>query len=211
MSAFDKLSHIVDGEPRILSDPPLIEPIKEIEDENAARKFFERIHALLRELPPEPAKSDRRHLLERGSGWSTLPARWWEWAVSAPERGSCCCSAATASDPLFLQAKEAQSSVLERFVSKSHYGANCGERVVAGQHLMQAQQRHLLGLGSLSTESMGCPTRLLRPSTQGLEGLHRDPEQMVPNGLRRLREGVRFDPRLGPTPAPATASPSPPT
>src|SRR5208282_3665492 len=39
-------------------------------------------------------------------------------------------------DPLFLQAKEAQASVLERFTRKSEY-TNCGERVVSGQRLMQ--------------------------------------------------------------------------
>ena len=48
------------------------------------------------------------------------------------------------SDPLFLQFKEAQSSVLEEFTAKSGY-ANHGERVVAGQHLMQASSDIFLG------------------------------------------------------------------
>ena len=48
------------------------------------------------------------------------------------------------SDPLFLQFKEAQSSVLEEFTAKSRY-ANHGERVVAGQHLMQASSDIFLG------------------------------------------------------------------
>ena len=47
-------------------------------------------------------------------------------------------------DPLFLQAKEAEASVLEGFVGKSGY-ANHGERVVAGQHLMQAASDIFLG------------------------------------------------------------------
>ena len=47
-------------------------------------------------------------------------------------------------DPLFLQAKEAQESVLERFVGKSKY-ANHGQRVVAGQRLMQAASDIFLG------------------------------------------------------------------
>ena len=47
-------------------------------------------------------------------------------------------------DPLFLQAKEAQESVLERFVGKSRY-VNHGERVVAGQRLMQAASDIFLG------------------------------------------------------------------
>ena len=47
-------------------------------------------------------------------------------------------------DPLILQAKEAEASVLEEFVGKSGY-ANHGERVVAGQHLMQAASDIFLG------------------------------------------------------------------
>ena len=47
-------------------------------------------------------------------------------------------------DPLFLQVKEAQQSVLEQFVGKSAY-TNCGQRVVAGQRLMQATSDIFLG------------------------------------------------------------------
>ena len=47
-------------------------------------------------------------------------------------------------DPLFLQAKEAEASVLERYVAKSTF-ANHGERVVEGQWLMQASSDILLG------------------------------------------------------------------
>ncbi len=46
--------------------------------------------------------------------------------------------------PLFLQAKEAQASVLEGFAGASDY-RNCGERVVVGQRLMQAASDILLG------------------------------------------------------------------
>ena len=47
-------------------------------------------------------------------------------------------------DPLFLQAKEAQASVLEPFVGKSEY-ANHGQRVVEGQRLMQSASDIMLG------------------------------------------------------------------
>ena len=47
-------------------------------------------------------------------------------------------------DPLFLQAKEAQASVLERFLGPSEY-RNHGQRIVAGQHLMQAATDIFLG------------------------------------------------------------------
>jgi hypothetical protein len=47
-------------------------------------------------------------------------------------------------DPLFLQLKEAQPSVLERFLGKSRY-RNHGQRVVSGQWLMQASSDIFLG------------------------------------------------------------------
>ena len=65
-------------------------------------------------------------------------------AASAPAPGSRSSSASTTRDPLFLQIKEAQPSVLERFVGKSEYG-NYGQRVVAGQRLMQATSDIFLG------------------------------------------------------------------
>jgi len=52
-------------------------------------------------------------------------------------------------DPLFLQAKEAQASVLEPFVGKSRY-ANHGQRVVEGQRLMQAASDIFLGWNRVS-------------------------------------------------------------
>src|SRR5262249_21214652 len=61
------------------------------------------------------------------------------------------------SDPLFLQAKEAQPSVLEPFLGKSEY-SNCGQRVVEGQRLMQSASDIMLGW--------------LR--TKGVDGLERD-------------------------------------
>ena len=47
-------------------------------------------------------------------------------------------------DPLFLQAKEAEASVLEPFLGKSRY-ANHGQRVVEGQRLMQSASDIMLG------------------------------------------------------------------
>ena len=85
-----------------------------------------------------------------------------------------------ASDPLFLQAKEAQSSVLERFVSKSAY-ANCGERVVAGQHLMQASSDIFLGwdrVDGIDDVRRDFYVRQLKDWKGSI-----DPEQMVPAGL----------------------------
>jgi uncharacterized protein (DUF2252 family) len=178
MAAFDKLTHMVDGEPRILSDPPLIVPLKELLPEDESGEFFERIHALLRSYR-RSLSSDRRHLLERFRvvdiarkvvGVGSVGTR--AWIVLLLGRD--------ASDPLFLQAKEAQSSVLERFVSKSAY-ANCGERVVAGQHLMQASSDIFLGwdrVDGIDDVRRDFYVRQLKDWKGSI-----DPEQMVPPGL----------------------------
>ena len=51
-------------------------------------------------------------------------------------------------DPLLMQVKEAERSVLEGYLHPSAY-SNSAERVVAGQRLMQAHQRHPVGLAAL--------------------------------------------------------------
>ena len=88
-------------------------------------------------------QSDRRHLLEEFQfvqiarkvvGVGSVGTR--AWILLMVGLGN--------DDPLFLQAKEAEASVLEEFVGKSGY-ANHGARVVAGQHLMQAASDIFLG------------------------------------------------------------------
>ena len=97
-------------------------------------------------------------------------------------------------DPLFLQAKEAQASVLEPYVGASRY-ANAGQRVVEGQRFMQAASDIFLGW----------------QRTAGVDGVERDfyvrqlrdwkgswaPESMVPAGDDALRTDVLPDPRAG--------------
>jgi len=54
-------------------------------------------------------------------------------------------------DPLFLQVKEVHESVLEPYSGKSVYQC-CGQRVVAGQRLMQAASEYVFGLdGTMGT------------------------------------------------------------
>ncbi len=178
LAAFDKLTHIVDGEPRIVSDPPLIVPLKELLPGDEGDEFFEQIHQLLRSYR-RTLQADRRHLLEQFRvvdiarkvvGVGSVGTRAWIVLMEGRDEA----------DPLFLQAKEAQPSVLERFVGKATV-ANCGERVVTGQHLMQASSDIFLGW----------------ERTQGIDGVRRDfyvrqlkdwkgsidPDQMVPAGL----------------------------
>ncbi|MGH3172178.1 MAG: DUF2252 family protein, partial [Trebonia sp.] len=85
-------------------------------------------------------------------------------------------------DPLFLQAKEAEASVLSRFVGASQY-ANQGHRVVAGQRLMQAAGDIFLGWqripAGLDGRSRDFYVRQLRDWK-----LSADIERMRPDGLR---------------------------
>ena len=95
MQAFKKLTQVVDGEPRIVGDPPLIEPIDQIFPGHPPRPD-------LRGAAQDPAAATARRCsttagsCSRSSGWSTWPARWSASAASAPAPGSRCCSAATA-------------------------------------------------------------------------------------------------------------------
>ena len=156
LKAFSKLTHLVDGEPRIISDPPLIVPIDELArrgrcDPERSEAIQLLIRSYRRSLP-----SDRRRLLERFRyvdmarkvvGVGSVGTR--AWIVLMLGRDG--------DDPLLLQAKEAQASVLEPYLGKSATN-NHGQRVVEGQRLMQSESDILLGW--------------LR--TQGLDGVDRD-------------------------------------
>jgi uncharacterized protein (DUF2252 family) len=143
MQAFGKLTREVDGQRRIISDPPLIVPIEELLPAGAARDDVENeLRGLLRSYRRTLA-TDRRELLEsfeyvhaarKVVGVGSVGTR--AWILLLQGRDS--------QDPLFLQAKEAQESVLERFVGRSTY-PNHGQRVVAGQRLMQAASDIFLG------------------------------------------------------------------
>src|SRR5262245_25743035 len=133
MKAFAKLTHVVDGHPRIKADPPLITP----GDDRATPEQAAQLHGALRELIRTYRRTlsgDRRKLLERYRyidmarkvvGVGSVGTR--AWIILLLGRDD--------NDPLFLQAKEAQPSVLEPFLGKSEF-ANSGQRVVEGQRLM---------------------------------------------------------------------------
>src|SRR5262249_19466969 len=142
IQAFSKLTHEVDGERRIISDPPLVVPVEELLSLAAARRFTATTHELIRRYR-RTLLCDRRHLLEdfrfthmarKGVGVGSVGTRVWIILFTGRD----------GTDPLFLQMKEAQASVLEPYVEKSKY-ANAGQRVVEGQRLMQASSDILLG------------------------------------------------------------------
>src|SRR4051794_26129826 len=140
--AFAKLTSTVDGEPRIISDPPLIVPVRELLPEGEVRDFEAGIQTLLadyrRTLPAERGRLFDRYrfvdLARKVVGVGSVGTRAWVILMIGRDSG----------DPLFLQAKEARPSVLEPFVGKSEFG-NQGQRVVEGQKLMQAASDIFLG------------------------------------------------------------------
>jgi len=140
IQAVSKLTALADGRRRIVSDPPMIVPVEELFTGVHASAIYEQISAVLRKYR-RSLQSDRRHLLEQFSiiqmarkvvGVGSVGTRAW---IVLMDDGD---------EPLFLQAKEAQPSVLAAYCGRSQY-ANQGERVVAGQHLMQAQSDIFLG------------------------------------------------------------------
>ena len=143
MQELAKLTQLVDGRPRIISEPPLLVPAAELlprETDQAA--FQEQVKDLLGKYR-RTLETDRRFLLETFSfadlarkvvGVGSVGTRCWIVLMLGRDEA----------DPLFLQVKEAEASVLSRFVGASKY-ANMGQRVVAGQRLMQAASDIFLG------------------------------------------------------------------
>jgi uncharacterized protein (DUF2252 family) len=140
--AYDRLVRIVDGEPRIVSDPPLIVAIEElgpdINSDAGGRWLHGAVRSYARTLQP-----DRRHLLEQYRfahlarkvvGVGSVGSDAWIVLLVDHARHS----------PVFLQIKQAEASVLERFTSKAGF-SNHGQRVVQGQRMMQASTDIFLG------------------------------------------------------------------
>ena len=142
LQAFDKLTRVVGGQRRISSDPPLVQPIDELFGEMERHQIHDFMRAVIRRYR-RTLPSDRRHLLEdfrladvarKVVGVGSVGTR--AWIVLMLGRDD--------TDPLFLQAKEAEASVLEEFVGRSDRRSH-GQRVVHGQHLMQASSDIFLG------------------------------------------------------------------
>jgi len=144
LQALSKLGELVDGRYRIVSQPPIVVPLRDLaatyglsadEAEGAIHEQFRAYRATL--------QADRRHLLEQFQivdaarkvvGVGSVGTR--AFIVLLQGRD--------AEDPLFLQIKEATASVLEPYVRRSRYRQH-GERVVQGQRMMQAASDIYLG------------------------------------------------------------------
>jgi uncharacterized protein (DUF2252 family) len=144
LGALPKFAEVVDGRQRIVSQPPVIIPLRDLaasyemtpeQARNAVEEQFRVYKATL--------SNDRRQMLDRFTmvdvarkvvGVGSVGTR--AWMVLLQGRDS--------ADPLFLQVKEATGSVLEDHLPKSRYNTP-GQRVVEGQRLMQAASDIFLG------------------------------------------------------------------
>ena len=142
LDAFSKLAEIVDGEARIVHNPPLIVPVEHFV-ENTDRAMAMQVLGTLLDRYLETLLPDRRHLLEQYRfahfarkvvGVGSVGTEAWIALFVDHDHGT----------PLFLQVKEAQASVLEAYVGPSAL-ENHGQRVVVGQRLMQAATDIFLG------------------------------------------------------------------
>jgi uncharacterized protein (DUF2252 family) len=144
LRALSKLTHRVDGELRIISDPPLIVPMDElIADAGADVEVAESDLAGIVETYRSSLSPSHRHLMD---GYRYIHS-----ARKVVGVGSVGTQAFIAlfvgrdeGDPLFLQIKEAQASVLEPYTEPSAI-EHQGQRVVRGQHMIQAASDIFLG------------------------------------------------------------------
>jgi uncharacterized protein (DUF2252 family) len=177
LQALSKLGELVDGQYRIISQPPIVVPMRDLEAtygfppdeiERLLREQFRAYRATLRD--------DQRQLLERFRivdmarkvvGVGSVGTRAFIGLLQGRDEA----------DPLFLQVKEATASVLEDHLGKSRYRQH-GERVVHGQRMMQAASDIFLGWTKGVDVSRHYYWRQLRDMKGSAEV-----EAMVPVGL----------------------------
>jgi hypothetical protein len=149
--AIRKLTEVVDGQLRIVSDPPVVVPMRKLVAEKSKGRLVERfdqqtierlLNAVLREyrstLDPHKQRLIKEYrvvdVAHKVVGVGSVGTRAWIAVMQGADEN----------DPLVLQVKEAQESVLERFVGKSKFKQH-GQRVVEGQRAMQTASDMLLG------------------------------------------------------------------
>ena len=179
MTAFAKLTHVVDGKARIVDESPLIVPIAQLVTSAGLDEMLEDLRQLVRTYR-ESLEFDRRVLLEQFDltdfarkvvGVGSVGTRAWI-ALLLGRDGQ---------DPLFLQMKEAEASVLEEFLGRSEFD-NHGQRVVVGQRLMQATSDIFLGWLHIDAGLDGKPRDFYGRQLKDWKG-SAEIEQMVPKAM----------------------------
>ncbi len=179
MSAFAKLTHFVDGEPRIVDQSPLIVPIDVLAPGEKRDVLLGELQRLVRQFR-QTLEFDRRVLLEefrlvdfarKVVGVGSVGTR--AWIALLMGRDS--------KDPLFLQMKEAETSVLEEAAGPSEF-KNHGQRVVTGQRLMQASSDIFLGWLHVKAGGDGNPRDFYGRQLKDWKGSV-EIDQMIPAGM----------------------------
>lgn len=183
LQAFEKLTHVADGRRRITPDPPLIVPLQDLLPGVERDALEEQLRELI-ERYSHTLQSDRRHLLRQYRvvdmarkvvGVGSVGTRCWIILLLGRDD----------EDPLLLQAKEADQSVLAPYAGTSGYD-NQGQRVVAGQRLMQAAGDIFLGwerVTGIDGRQRDFYVRQLR-DWKGIA----EPQLMVPKDMRAFGE-----------------------
>ena len=194
LQALSKLCEQADGQYRIVSQPPIVVPARDLaatyglSPDQVLPVLHEQFRAYRATL-----QDDRRHLLERFEivdaarkvvGVGSVGTR--AFIVLLQGRD--------AQDPLFLQIKEATASVLEPYVRKSRYRQH-GERVVQGQRMMQAASDIYLGW----TKGLDVRRHFYWRQLRDMKGSV-DLEAMIPLGLTYYAAHLRVDAGAGPRP-----------
>ena len=179
MSAFSKLTQRVNGRAEIVDQSPLIVPLRALLPDAERGEVFDWLHQLVR-VYRQSLEHDRRKLLEEFElmdfarkvvGVGSVGTRAWI-ALFFGRDGN---------DPLFLQLKEAEESVLEEHLGKSVY-KNHGQRVVVGQRMMQAASDIFLGWVHVKAGLDGVARDFYGRQLKDWKG-SAEIEQMVPSGM----------------------------
>ena len=179
MSVSTKLTQVVDGRVRIKDGSPLIVPVDVLAPGEDRDELFERLHLLVRRYR-DSLDYDRRTLLEQFNltdfarkvvGVGSVGTRAWIALMLGRN----------AEDPLFLQMKEAEASVLEDALVPSEF-ENHGQRVVVGQRLMQATSDIFLGWLHVDAGHDGRPRDFYGRQLKDWKG-SAEIDQMLPRGM----------------------------
>ncbi|GAA1846632.1 DUF2252 domain-containing protein [Agromyces salentinus] len=176
MSAISKLVAFEHDRMRIIADPPLVVPVEDFvagAETETAELMREALASYRSTLPAgrHPlAEYTYVHMARRVSGVGSVGIRSWIMLLRGRDD----------TDPLLLQAKEAQASVLERFLGASEYASH-GERVVRGQRMMQASGDIFLGWHRGAADAAGDRRDFHLRQLRDWKGSF-DPERMVPHG-----------------------------
>ncbi len=206
LHAMGRLARWQDGKLRIAADPPLVVPVADLLPAEVERDGFEAQFSTLLSRYRRTLAPDRRALLgqfrfadmaRKVVGVGSVGTRC--WIVLMLGRDS--------SDPLFLQVKEAEQSVLSPFAGAGAYD-NQGQRVVAGQRLMQAASDIFLGWERVTGLDGTCRDFYVRQLRDWKFSADIAAMRRPACGCTGRRAPGRWPAR---TPGPGTASRSPPT